>query len=334
MHQHPSRCLILQAQTKSEKGVLPPATNIICISISCVESHRSVQKPNYAELVCLQNCKISFYNPLSSRGRQLPRVWAKMGSLHRWPDWLTDSAARNTLAFPSWVSAAEVQKWATLLGHGDGPPFKPTPSTTVEEALWCNKKTPKFSEIPLSFQKPGYVFCDVLIAQRPCRWWIWHCLDWWWLHPIFKLVCVNWCHLLLQSSPSEWTNRSNSFFLLYNVVGFCALCLQGYWNAVCTLWTLSQIHLEHAMKGATRSNCRGEAGSRAAGRSRTEEAGHFHWWIIQCLIQMLCGAVAVVLCKDACGGLSKLNSNTHFREPLEGNFGSVCAFPWENEHDV
>lgn len=86
MHQHPSRCLILQAQTKSEKGVLPPATNIICISISCVESHRSVQKPNYAELVCLQNCKISFYNPLSSRGRQLPRVWAKMGSLHRWPD--------------------------------------------------------------------------------------------------------------------------------------------------------------------------------------------------------------------------------------------------------
>lgn len=241
MHQHPSRCLILQAQTKSEKGVLPPATNIICISISCVESHRSVQKPNYAELVCLQNCKISFYNPLSSRGRQLPRVWAKMGSLHRWPDWLTDSAARNTLAFPSWVSAAEVQKWATLLGHGDGPPFKPTPSTTVEEALWCNKKTPKFIEIPLSFQKPGCVFCDVLIAQRPCRWWIWHCLDWWWLHPIFKLVCVNWCHLLLQSSPSEWTNRSNSFFLLYNVVGFCALCLQGYWNAVCTLWTLSQI---------------------------------------------------------------------------------------------
>lgn len=38
------------------------------------------------------------------------------------------------------VSEAEVQKWATLLGHGDGPPFKPTPSTTVEEALWCNTK--------------------------------------------------------------------------------------------------------------------------------------------------------------------------------------------------
>lgn len=37
-----------------------------------------------------------------------------------------------------------------------------------------------------------------------------------------------------------------------------------------------RFHLEHAMKGATGSNCRGEAGSRAAGRSRTEEAGHFH----------------------------------------------------------
>ena len=60
------------------------------------------------------------------------------------------------------------------------------------------------------------------------------------------------------------------------------------------------------MTGATGGNCRGEAGSRAAGRSRTEEAGHFHWWTIQCLIQMLCGAVAVVLRKDACGEFMKL----------------------------
>jgi len=33
------------------------------------------------------------------------------------------------------AASYHVQKWATLLGHGDGPPFKPTPSTTVEEAL-------------------------------------------------------------------------------------------------------------------------------------------------------------------------------------------------------
>ena len=96
-------------------------------------------------------------------------------------DWQVLRATRSL----SWMSAAEVQKWATLLGHGDGPPFKPTPSTTVEEALWCNKK-PKFIEILLSFQKLGCVFCDVVIAQRPCRWWIWHCLDWWWLHRIFQ----------------------------------------------------------------------------------------------------------------------------------------------------
>ena len=32
---------------------------------------------------------------------------------------------------------AEVQKWATALGHGDGPPFKPPPPQTVEEASQC-----------------------------------------------------------------------------------------------------------------------------------------------------------------------------------------------------